>query len=384
MSRLRAARSLPPRVVDILLVVVMLAIEWGFELFMVCYQRHTGYDLLVFAPQERAVESLMILSVLLRRRYPVAVFSAVLLASALTGITDNFLTLVVLGTVAERSLGRALGAAAAYLTLRSWTFWQGAPLAGGPVYYLRLSEWAVLTAAAVLLGRLIHTRRVLARSMAELRETQEHERELHAQSVLARERAQLAREMHDVVSHQVSLIAVGAGALQIGADSSETREAARTIRKLSVTTLEELRHMVTLLRAVGSTDSGITPQPTRERLTALVTGSGLDARLIGEVPEGAGATVQRAVYRIVQEALTNVRKHAPGATATVEIRHHGQVLEVTVTNTAPTRAALQLPGSGLGLVGLRERAENLHGTLACGTTPDGGYRIHATLPGIGH
>ncbi|CAN3983838.1 sensor histidine kinase [Kitasatospora purpeofusca] len=111
-----------------------------------------------------------------------------------------------------------------------------------------------------------------------------------------------------------------------------------------------------------------------------MTGSGLDARLVGEVPGGADAAVQRAVYRIVQEALTNVRKHAPGASAVVEVRETGAGLEVTVTNTAPTRPALRLPGSGLGLVGLRERAENLHGTLTCGTTADGGYRIHATVP----
>ncbi|MFD9067839.1 sensor histidine kinase [Kitasatospora purpeofusca] len=326
------------------------------------------------------VGSVAALTVLFRRRWSVLLLVIASLTVVMAPTDCLSLMLFALFTLSERSRSPwGPGICAVLLSVAArWTDNEGLAEDLYDVHnmiFLTGMAWS-----AVFLGQLVRTRRELARNMAELRETQEHERELHAQAVLARERAQLAREMHDVVSHQVSLIAVGAGALQVAADSSGTREAARTIRKLSVTTLEELRHMVTLLRAPGSTDPGTTPRPTREQLAALVTGSGLDARLVGGVPDSAGAAVQRAVYRIVQEALTNVRKHAPGATATVEVRETAAGLEVTVTNTAPTRPALQLPGSGLGLVGLRERAENLHGTLTCGTTPDGGYRVCATLP----
>lgn len=109
--------------------------------------------------------------------------------------------------------------------------------------------YGLATAAApVLFGQLLQAQRDLARRLVEIEEAREHERALHAQAVLARERAQLAREMHDVVSHQVSLIAVRAGALQVAAKDADAKEAARTIRSLSVTTLDELRTMVTLLR----------------------------------------------------------------------------------------------------------------------------------------
>jgi signal transduction histidine kinase len=93
-----------------------------------------------------------------------------------------------------------------------------------------------------------------------------------------------------------------------------------------------------------------------------------------------GTPAQRAVYRTVQEALTNVRKHAPGATARVELWQDGDDVGVTVVNTSPTRPSLSLPGSQQGLVGLRERADILHGTLDAGPTVEGGYRVRLRIP----
>ncbi|MEU8973298.1 histidine kinase [Streptomyces monashensis] len=236
------------------------------------------------------------------------------------------------------------------------------------------------TAAPVLLGQLVQARRDLSQRLAEIEEAREHERALHAQAVLARERAQLAREMHDVVSHQVSLIAVQAGALQVGAKDTDAREAARTIRSLSVATLDELRNMVTLLRASGGRATELTPQPTLADIRKLVATSGIDAELTGVLPDTVSTPAQRAIYRTVQEALTNVRKHAPGAGATVELWCEGDDVGVTVTNSRPTRPSLPLPGSRQGLVGLRERAEILHGTFSCGPTPDGGYGVSVRIP----
>ncbi|GGZ32570.1 sensor histidine kinase [Streptomyces poonensis] len=237
--------------------------------------------------------------------------------------------------------------------------------------------WAT---APVFLGQLVQARRELSLRLAEISEAREHERLLTAQSVLARERAQLAREMHDVVAHQVSLIAVQAGALQVGTRDAETRQAAATIRRLSVQTLEELRHMVSVLRASGSRPTELTPQPSLADLRRLVDTSGIEAELHTDLPGTLPPPVQRAVYRTVQEALTNVRKHAPGAPATIRLHHEGDTVHVTVANAAPTRPALPLPGAHHGLVGLRQRAELLGGTVTSGPTADGGYELRLELP----
>jgi signal transduction histidine kinase len=235
-------------------------------------------------------------------------------------------------------------------------------------------------AAPVLLGQLVQTRRDLRRRLAEIEQAREHEQLLHAQAVVARERAQLAREMHDVVSHQVSLIAVQAGALQVATKDPVGREAAQTIRSLAVKTLDELRHMVTLLRASGGRATELTPQPTLADLERLVASSGIEAELTGELPARVGTPAQRTVYRTVQEALTNVRKHAPGARATVLLWHDADAYGVTITNTPATRPSLALPGSQQGLIGLRERAELLDGTLQAGLTAGGGYEVKLSVP----
>ncbi|QWF84144.1 sensor histidine kinase [Amycolatopsis sp. CA-230715] len=241
--------------------------------------------------------------------------------------------------------------------------------------------YAVMAAAApIFLGRLRRTSTELASRLDEIEQAREHERLLIEQTTLARERTQLAREMHDVVSHQVSLIAVSAGALQVGAPDPGTKAAASTIRELSVTTLDELRHMVTLLRASGSGPTELTPQPTIAELDRLVETSGITAELHGELPADLGAPQQRAIYRTIQEALTNARKHAPGAKVKVHIGHSADRLAVTVENGRPTHPTVRLPSAQHGLVGLRERAELLGGTFEAGPTDSGGYRVHLRLP----
>ncbi|MEV1084612.1 histidine kinase [Streptomyces sp. NPDC050211] len=316
-----------------------------------------------------------------RRRFPLGVF----LLTLPVGLTQyvSVAPLVALFTLAARSRNRPLltvcVALSAVVSSVPW------PLAGltEVVRAMTLIDfvYALATAVApVLFGQLAQAHRDLARRLAEVEEAREHERVLHAQAVLARERAQLAREMHDVVSHQVSLIAVRAGALQVATKEADAKEAARTIRSLSVTTLDELRTMVTLLRASGGHATELTPQPTLADLRKLVESSGTHAKLTGELPPAVGTPAQRAVYRTVQEALTNARKHAPGATARVELWQDGDDVGVTVTNSPPTRPSLSLPGSQQGLVGLRERAEILHGTLEADPTVEGGYRVRLRIP----
>jgi signal transduction histidine kinase len=314
-----------------------------------------------------------------RRRFPFAAFLLTLPASVLLDIVAPLVTLF---TLAKRSRNRLLLASslAAY-TLASAPRLMDELAPGDRAWTLVYLVYVLATGAApVLLGQLVQVRRDLSQQLVETEEAKEHEQVLHAQAVLARERAQLAREMHDVVSHQVSLIAVRAGALQVAAQDTDAKDAARTIRSLSVGTLEELRHMVTLLRASGGSTTELTPQPTLADLRKLVAASGIDAELTGELPSAIGPPAQRAVYRTVQEALTNVRKHAPGATATVRLCDDGSHFGVTVTNTPPTRPSLPLPGSRQGLIGLHERADVLDGTLESGPTADGGFELRLRIP----
>ncbi|PWK85592.1 signal transduction histidine kinase [Lentzea atacamensis] len=245
---------------------------------------------------------------------------------------------------------------------------------------LGIIYFTMTAVAPILLGQFLHTQRELALRLEEVKEAREHERRLDAEAILARERNQLAREMHDVVSHQVSLIAVQAGALKVSTADPTAKQAAENMRQLSVNTLDELRHMVNLLRASGTPATELTPQPTLTDLERLIAGSAIEARLVGDAPLDLEPPVQRAIYRTIQEALTNVRKHAPGASATIDISHDDTDLTVTVTNTPPTRPNLALPSARHGLVGLHERAALLGGKLHTGPTPDGGFRLRLRLP----
>ncbi|MEU6373560.1 histidine kinase [Streptomyces sp. NPDC046909] len=321
-----------------------------------------------------------------RRRFPLAVF---LLTLPMTLFMDVAVApIAALYTLATRTRNRPLLAGCALLNAAAATLawplsdtFSGDTFSDDRTWTLIQFVYTLATAfAPILFGQLLQARHEVARQLVEVEVAREHERALYAQTVLARERAQLAREMHDVVSHQVSLIAVQAGALQVAAKDPAARDAARTIRTLSVNTLDELRHMVTLLRASGGKETELTPQPTLADLQQLIANSGIETTLTGELPPHIDTTAQRTVYRTVQEALTNVRKHAPGARAEVRLWHDAQHFGVTVTNTAPTRPSVALPSARHGLIGLRERAELLGGTLTAEPTPQGGYEIGLRAP----
>ncbi|WP_242907756.1 sensor histidine kinase [Actinomadura terrae] len=318
---------------------------------------------------------------LLRRRAPLPVFvltvPSVLTSSAVAG------SLIAMYSLAARTRSRPLLAVCAAVFTGCYILPWPTPKIGPIVSVSDVPDLAYglgLAAAPILFGQLVQARRDLAARLAEITEVREHEQFLAAQSVLAKERAQLAREMHDVVSHQVSLIAVRAGALQVSTGDPDAKEAATTIRRLSVQTLDELRHMVSVLRAPGSPPTELTPQPTLAQLQTLVAGCGIQADLHVDLDGELPAPVQRAIYRTVQEALTNARKHAPGSSTRVEVRHRDGTVRTTVTNTAPTRPALPLPSAHQGLIGLRQRAEILGGALEAGPTPDHGYHLSLDIP----
>lgn len=317
-----------------------------------------------------AYAALAVLALAFRRRWPVPAFLLTLPALVFSG--SLVATVISLYAIAVRHTNKPLIVSCGLLAGVAYLFpGQDVELFTSDVVIGVI--YATMTAAAPLfLGQLV-------RSLRDIQEAREHEREMDAQAVLARERNQLAREMHDVVSHQVSLIAVQAGALQVSTADPAAKGAAENIRRLSVDTLDELRHMVNLLRAAGSADTELTPQPTLSDLSRLLATSGIETRVVGTAPE-VDPPVQRTIYRTIQEALTNVRKHAPGSAATVEFGRSDRELTVTVTNTPPSRPVLALPSARHGLVGLQERAALLGGTVSAGQTEDGGFRLLLRLP----
>ena len=228
----------------------------------------------------------------------------------------------------------------------------------------------------VAIGMLITIRAQLSERVRELAASRERERELHAENVRSAERARLAREMHDVVSHQVTLIAMQAGALRVSTSDPQTRQTAESIRQLSTKTLEELRELVGVLR---SSDEDC--QPGLESISTLVRVSDVPIQVRMEAaPQQVPTEVSQAAFRTIQEALTNVRKHAGGVGASVLVRRTGDTLLVEVRNDRPIRIPIDLPSGGHGLLGLRERAGLLGGTFHAGPTPEGGFEVAANYP----
>ncbi len=237
-------------------------------------------------------------------------------------------------------------------------------------------------AVGPLLVLYYEARRRLVQALTERAERAERERHLLAEQARAEERARLAGEMHDVVTHRVSLMVLQAGALRITATDEPTRQAAEDLRAAGCQALDELRDLVGILRTEPDGDEA----PSASDFAALVaesTAVGNPAELV-EVgnPALASPVVGRTAYRIMREALTNVRKHAPGARVRVRVEYDEAQVRLSIRNTPPgsQRGALAGTGSGLGLAHLRQRIELVRGTLRAGPEPDGGFCVEATLP----
>ncbi|MFF2411899.1 histidine kinase [Streptomyces sp. NPDC058092] len=211
--------------------------------------------------------------------------------------------------------------------------------------------------------------------------------EERARRTLLEERSRIARELHDVVAHHMSVISIQAQVVPhlVENPSDELKENAEGIRKNAVEALTELRRVLGVLRSEDPPQATRhAPQPTLDRLDELIAnarGAGLTvtSETIGE-PRPLSPGVELSAFRIVQEALSNAMRHAPGAQVRVEIDHHASGVTVRVTNTPPDRAAPPSAGAGHGLLGMRERTAMLGGELAVGASPDGGYEVTAILP----
>jgi signal transduction histidine kinase len=208
----------------------------------------------------------------------------------------------------------------------------------------------------------------------------------HAQDM---ERARLARELHDVVAHQLSAIAVQAGAARLAAagDPRASAAAIAAIERQARGGLTELNQLVRELQPAGDTRPDTSPQPRLGDIPALIKRAGesgmrAELRVDGE-PRPLPAAVELAGYRVVQESLTNAIRYAAGAAATVHLAYRDDGIMVEVTDDGPGAAAgaAAIPGGGVGLAGLRERARLLGGQLEAGSAAERGFAVRAFLPG---
>lgn len=239
--------------------------------------------------------------------------------------------------------------------------------------------------AALVAGRFIRGRQGLIELLGNRTAELERQREREAERATLEERARIARELHDVIAHCVSVMVIQASAERrvLSPQHASTHEALATIERAGRESLAELRRLLGVLRAPGRTEA-LSPQPGLDALPALIN----DARAAGQEvaitiegdPARLTAGIDLAAYRVVQEALTNARKHAPGARADITLRWRAEELELEIADDGPGAPA-ERNGAGHGLIGMRERVALYDGALDAGrATVSGGFRVRARLP----
>jgi signal transduction histidine kinase len=357
----------------------------------------------------------MVIPVALRRRYPVGAFGAAIIVGGLEVLVlphpvgSDLSVVIALYTLAAYrprrlsvpGLAVCLGGcviaiarwAPAHVYVSAYTLGEVAAVFCGPV----VTAW--------LLGDLMHWRRGYYQALEERAARLERERDAQAQVAAAAERARIARELHDVVAHNVSVMVVQADGAGYALDTSpeQAREALDAIARTGRQALAEMRSLLGVLRSADDDPAELAPQPGIDQLAGLLEqarAAGFPVSFAVEgVPRALPAGAALAAYRIVQESLTNARKHAgPGATAAVTLRFceeqlvikvaddgkGGQVAEARRGVDAARRAAAAADElAGHGLVGMRERVEAHGGTVVAGPRAGGGWRVTATLPLVG-
>jgi signal transduction histidine kinase len=324
---------------------------------------------------------------LLRRRWPVGLALVMNLAGLLISSMTFGVTFVAVFNVAVRRSWRVTAAVAAAHIAPLFVFY---PLDAATTrdYVQTVAVVVLLDAVLIASGMLVRSRRLLLRSLRDRAHQAEEGQRLRVEEARHLERERLAREMHDVLAHRISLLAVHAGALEFrqGAPAEETR-AAGVIRQCAYEAMEDLREVIGMLRTGPGGSDEQRPQPTLTELPALIAESlragtpvTLDNR-IGDL-SAVPARIGRHAYRIVQEALTNARKHAPAADVGVTVDGSpGAELAVEVHNALPATVAQdRFPSAGAGLIGLRERVDLVGGRLEHGRTLSGDFRLRAWLP----
>jgi signal transduction histidine kinase len=322
---------------------------------------------------------LQTLPLLWRRRRPVAVLGAVTAGALCSALVYELLIPLApayaVGTVAAR-------------TSRRRSIWAGGLALAAIVAAAIVSAdypSLILFAAAWVAGDSIRTRRAYLAELEEKADRLEREREANVKRAAAEEQARISRELHDVIAHNVSVMTVQAAAARdvFERHPERAREALGSIESTGRAALTELRRLLGAIRTGDGPD--LTPQPGLDRLEHLVAqvrsaGLDVDVTVEGE-RRPLPAAVDLSAYRIVQEALTNVRRHAGTATATVHLAYAPGELTVRVDDDgAGNGGAAAEPGGGNGIPGMRERAAALGGTRVAGPRPGGGFRVEARLP----
>ncbi|WP_369173610.1 sensor histidine kinase [Streptomyces sp. R28] len=324
-------------------------------------------------------------AVWLRRRWPVGL-AVVMVPVSFVSNTAGGAFVVALFTLAVHRPFRYVAWVGGVSLLLNPLFYWLRPDPGTP-YLLAVALGLVLTGGVVGWGMFVRSKRQLMLSLRDRARRAETEARLRAEQAQRLAREAIAREMHDVLAHRLTLLSVHAGALEFRPDAprEEIVRAAGVIRESAHEALQDLREIIGVLRAGDPDDAG-RPQPTLAALEALVTESreaGMKVTLDQRVTEPAGvpASVGRTAYRIAQEGLTNARKHAPGTEVTLTVTGApGEGLSVAVRNPVPEGEVPHVPGSGQGLIGLTERATLTGGRLEHGPVADGGFEVRAWLP----
>jgi signal transduction histidine kinase len=324
-----------------------------------------------------------------RRSYPIAVGVITGAATLVSGAAGGP-ALLALFNVALRASRRAILGIAAIALASTAIFPVVYP--GGDPYSTELVLGILITGVVVGWGLFVRVQRELVLSLRERATRLEAEQRQRVEQAREAERLRIAREMHDVLAHRVSLLSLHAGALEFHPDApaEEVAQAAAVIRASAHAALEELRDVIGVLREGPPGSGPEPPQPTLAEIPALVEESrlaGMRVRWHIDVPGDAllPATLGRAAYRIVQEGLTNARKHAPAAAVAVTITAEaGTALVVEVVSRqaigVAAGGALALPGAGTGLVGLAERVALAGGELEHGADGAGDFVLRARLP----
>lgn len=337
----------------------------------------------------------------LRRRWPVELAVVLVLLSAFSETIAGAM-LAALFTVAVHRSPRTSGAVFGLSLVAALVYTAVRPEPGTPPLLMFMLGLA-LQGAALGWGLFVHHRRRLVVAQRDRAARAETEARLRAEQAQHLAREAIAREIHDVLGHRLSLLSVHAGALEFnpGADPADIARAARVIRESAHQALQDLREVVGVLRA----PTGESPQPTLGdvgRLVAESARAGMPVDLIDDLGGGAPAgQVSRTAYRLVQEALTNALKHAPGAKVHVRLEGApGRGLTVEVVNDAPSAGPTEHDlagtgdrdlagrperdpagaGGGQGLAGLAERVALAEGRLEHGPVASGGWRVRAWLP----
>ena len=243
----------------------------------------------------------------------------------------------------------------------------------------------LVVAASAATGMYTSTRRALLGQLRQRAEQAESGRATAEDQARRAERTRIAREMHDIVAHKISLVALQAGALEVNPtlDREQVQQSAGLIRQTATTALSELREVLGVLRGDGE-EAPLAPQPTWEDVRRLVTTSkdaGISVDLFDFIDDEVPDQLARTAYRVVQEGLTNIHKHALHTRARVAlIGEPGTELVIEVSNVLPKGFTTDLPGARMGLSGIETRVTHAGGTITSGPTDDGRFEVRAVIP----